>query len=226
LREKDAIFTFNWDPFLLDAYERNFNKTASMPRLFFLHGNVRIGYCINEACSGKNLLGKLGVRCQFCNSLFIKVPLFYPVMKKDYSQHSSEYIRDSWNSANQYFKDAFTLTIFGYGAPSSDMDAVMLLKKAWLDRSPRVFEHIEIIDIADSHTLHERWHDFAPTNHYRILTKFEESRLWRCPRRSCESLLPPMENGEVVEDCPFPNTDDLVKIQEYARNISTFETPV
>jgi hypothetical protein len=35
-----------------------------------------------------------------------------------------------------------------------------------------------------------------------------------------------MENGEVVEDCPFPNTDDLVKIQEYARNISTFETPV
>lgn len=47
LREKDAIFTFNWDPFLFDAYKRN-SDIVSLPQIFFLHGNVRIGAC--EAC--------------------------------------------------------------------------------------------------------------------------------------------------------------------------------
>ena len=47
LREKDAIFTFNWDPFLFDAYKRNAH-IASLPEIFFLHGNVRIGICPNH----------------------------------------------------------------------------------------------------------------------------------------------------------------------------------
>lgn len=41
LREKDAVFTFNWDPFLFDAWVRN-HHVAKLPEIFFLHGNVRI----------------------------------------------------------------------------------------------------------------------------------------------------------------------------------------
>lgn len=44
LREKDTIFTFNWDPFLFDAYQRN-RHAVSLPSIYFLHGNVRIGAC-------------------------------------------------------------------------------------------------------------------------------------------------------------------------------------
>ena len=44
LRRKDAVFTFNWDPFLFDAYFRNM-KIPALPEIFFLHGNVRIGRC-------------------------------------------------------------------------------------------------------------------------------------------------------------------------------------
>ena len=43
LRRKDAIITFNWDPFLLDAWARN--RRFDLPEIFFLHGNVRAAYC-------------------------------------------------------------------------------------------------------------------------------------------------------------------------------------
>ena len=44
LRRRDAVFTFNWDPFLFDAYMRNAN-VVDLPKIFFLHGSVRIGVC-------------------------------------------------------------------------------------------------------------------------------------------------------------------------------------
>lgn len=43
LRPKDLIATFNWGPFLYQAFVRN-GKVADMPYLCFLHGNVSIGY--------------------------------------------------------------------------------------------------------------------------------------------------------------------------------------
>jgi hypothetical protein len=39
LRSKDVIATFNWDPFLLDAYERNAH-IRELPHVLFLHGSV------------------------------------------------------------------------------------------------------------------------------------------------------------------------------------------
>jgi hypothetical protein len=51
LRPRDLIATFNWDPFLFQAYNRNV-KIADMPRLSFLHGNVAIGYSTDDKSSG------------------------------------------------------------------------------------------------------------------------------------------------------------------------------
>ena len=47
LRRRDAVFTFNWDPFLFDAYRRNAD-VVDLPEIFFLHGNVRIGVCLRH----------------------------------------------------------------------------------------------------------------------------------------------------------------------------------
>jgi hypothetical protein len=53
MREKDAIFTFNWDPFLVHARLRLTNLgVMRLPKLFFLHGNVAIGYCAQDEVSG------------------------------------------------------------------------------------------------------------------------------------------------------------------------------
>ena len=158
LRKKDAIFTFNWDPFLFDAYERNAH-IASLPKMFFLHGNVRIGICPNHA----NAWGKRGGLCSICSNELEDVPLLYPIGKKDYSSH--EYIRRSWEAARYFFAEAFVLTIFGYGAPVSDADAVDLLRSGWMGRSDRKIEHVEIIDVVSSSVLYERWRGFMPTGH-------------------------------------------------------------
>ncbi|MEO7859165.1 MAG: hypothetical protein ABIU05_01775, partial [Nitrospirales bacterium] len=73
LRPKDAVFTFNWDPFLFDAYQRN-RSAVSLPEIFFLHGNIRIGACLAH--------DKWGARkglCPECSQPLADVPLLYPI---------------------------------------------------------------------------------------------------------------------------------------------------
>lgn len=215
LRPTDAVFTFNWDPFLFDAYQRN-RGAVPLPEIFFLHGNVRIGACLKH--------DTWGARTEFCAECLeplTDVPLLYPIARKNYS--TDPYIRRNWDAAKVLFKDAFTLTIFGYGAPASDQDAVELLHAAWLARSDRTCEHIEIVDIAQQSFLHDRWSAFAPTYHYQVAPTFEQSRLARWPRRSRESLLYPMTQGMPCEDFPLPTTHSLAALQEYAAQIAQHE---
>jgi hypothetical protein len=215
LRPKDAVFTFNWDPFLFDAYQRNRNAVR-LPEIFFLHGNVRIGACIEH-----DKWGARKDRCPECFQPLADVPLLYPIEQKDYS--TNPYIRRNWHAAKILFEDAFTLTIFGYGAPASDRDAVELLRSAWIGRSDRTVEHIEIIDNAQPSLLHDRWSPFTPTHHYRVTNAFEQCRLARWPRRSCESLLYPMKQGVPCEDFPLPTTDSLLALQVFVAKIARYE---
>jgi hypothetical protein len=215
LRPTDAVFTFNWDPFLFDAYQRN-RDAVPLPEIFFLHGNVRIGACPNH-----DKWGARKGRCPECSELFADVPLLYPIAQKNYS--TDPYIRRNWDAATTLFRGAFTLTIFGYGAPDSDKDAVELLRLAWTAESNRTFEHIEIIDTSPQSLLHARWGPFAPTHHYRVTKTFEQSRVARWPRRSCESLLYPMTQGVPCEDFPVPSTDSIADLQAYAAHIARHE---
>lgn len=215
LRPKDAVFTFNWDPFLFDAYQRN-RSAVSPPKIFFLHGNVRIG-----ACLGCDKWGTRKDRCPQCLQQLADVPLLYPIGEKNYS--TNPYIQRSWDVAKILFRDAFTLTIFGYGAPASDEDAMELLRQAWTGRSDRKLEHIEIIDIADQSYLYDHWSSFAPTHHYLFAKTFEGSRLARWPRRSCEALMHPMTEGVPCEEFPLSNTDSLAALQAFAKEISCHE---
>ena len=212
LRPTDAVFTFNWDPFLFDAYQRN-RGVVPLPEIFFLHGNVRIGACLTH-----DRWGARHDRCPDCLNTLTDVPLLYPIDQKDYS--SDPYIRRNWEAAEALFTEAFTLTIFGYGAPASDKDAVKLLRSAWLARSDRTLEHIEIIDTAQQSSLHDRWSAFTPTLHYRVKSTFDRSRLARWPRRSRESLLYPMTEGVPCEDFPLPAADSLGALQEFASHIA------
>lgn len=220
LREKDAVFTFNWDPFLFDAWVRN-HHIIKLPEIFFLHGNVRIGSCIKH-----HQWGRKWDICSTCNENFAEVPLLYPIENKDYSENANEYIKEAWKNAKYFFSNAFTITIFGYGAPTSDVDAVKLLRSAWFDGNQRKLEHIEIIDIADSNTLHERWGSFTPTNHYQIRRNLSESRLLQWPRRSCESLFYPMTKGEACEAFPLTATNDLDVLHKAIQEIAHYENCV
>ncbi len=217
LRPGDAVLTFNWDPFLFDAYVRN-SSIAALPGIFFLHGNVRIGKCLDHV----EKWGRRWVACPVCSKPFKNVPLLYPIGKKDYSK--DPYIEQSWKAARELFREAFVLTIFGYSAPDSDRDAVDMLKAAWMGRSRRKIEHIEVIDIEDFGTLYERWKPFTPTFHLTHRQQFDKSWIARWPRRSREAVWFPAIEGEVCEEFSLPPTNDLDEIQERIAEIARYET--
>ena len=216
LRKKDAIFTFNWDPFLFDAYKRNAH-IASLPEIFFLHGNVRIGICPNHP----EAWGKRGGLCSICSNGVEDVPLLYPIGKKDYSSH--EYIRGSWEAARYFFAEAFVLTIFGYGAPVSDSDAVDLLRSGWMGRSNRKIEHVEIVDVVSSSVLYERWRGFTPTGHLKPIRSIWDSWIMMHPRRSVESLMRPVYYGEPAGTFPLVQSETLHRVHEQILDIAAWE---
>ena len=218
LRRGDAVFTFNWDPFLFDAYRRN-NAVAELPEIFFLHGNVRIGVCpTHTGCWGQK-----GDSCPDCGSRFNDVPLLYPVEEKDYS--SNPYIADSWKNARRFLKEALMLTIFGYSGPDSDRDAVDLLREEWFARSDRELEHVEVIDVASTEDIEARWSRFTPTNHLKIVQEYRESFVGIWPRRSREGLLRAMSQGIPSERYPLADTKDLAELQGQVREICEWESP-
>ena len=111
------------------------------------------------------------------------------------------------------------LTIFGYSAPHSDQDAVDLLKTAWMERSDRKLEHVEVVDIAPKSSLYERWDKFTPTHHLKPIRRFEESFAGRWPRCAKEKLFLAMSQGIPSFNRPLADTDDLTELQAQVREI-------
>ena len=105
LRDKDLIATFNWDPFLLQAYRRN-RVLRRLPRIAFLHGNVSVGICYKDKVSG--LIEQV---CSKCGQPLKPSRLLYPVKHKDYID---PFIKSEWEVLSQYLEQAYLLTIFGY----------------------------------------------------------------------------------------------------------------
>ncbi len=204
LRSKDVIATFNWDPFLFDAWERNRYK-ISVPKIVHLHGNVRIGYCIEH-----KVHGEINQLCLECNKKLTPSKLLYPISNKNYSD--DPYIKSEWEYVKDKLADAFTITIFGYSAPNSDKEAFELMNQAWKRKSERKLTEIEFIDIKDTEILTEQWKQFRYTHHYHHFKNFYESWIPNHPRRTCEAILAPTFYGKFVDEYPLPNEygfDDL-----------------
>ena len=78
------------------------------------------------------------------------------------------------------------ITVFGYGAPSSDVEAIKLFKSAWGALEDRSNEEFSFINIEDEETCIEKWKDFVYTHHYRYSQSFYDSYIAMFPRRSCQ----------------------------------------
>ncbi|MCC7477086.1 hypothetical protein IT575_01395 [bacterium] len=199
LRAKDTIATFNWDPLLLQAYGRN-SGVCELPRLLFLHGNVAVGYCDQDH---KLQSGWLGKCCTECGQPYKPTRLLYPIKNKDYQ--SDSFIKANWKELANTLKRAYVLTIFGYSAPSTDIEAMELMKEAWGPVEEREFEETEIVDILPEDALYEKWSQFIMENHWRPASQFRDSILGRHPRRSCEAIYSQTMEVEWLVDHPLPD---------------------
>lgn len=196
LRPKDVIATFNWDPFLWRASERNAHF-AKPPRLIYLHGNVAIGFC-----SEHRIKGQRNGKCPCCGKTFQASRLLYPVAQKNYN--SDGFLSAEWEGLKQALRSAFALTVFGYGAPKTDIEAINLMRFAWGKPEGRELEETEIIDIKSEESLVQAWSDFIHTHHYRIHSCFYDSLMARHPRRTCEALWACLMECQFLEGENFP----------------------
>lgn len=209
LREKDVIATFNWDPLLLQSYLRHKRFGQHVPQLLFLHGNVAVGICKSCKISGNYYNGI----CHHCHKPFSKMPLLYPVGEKNYSSNAA--IRREWTALKQTFKIAYYITIFGYSAPVTDIDARQAMLEALKSNRSRVFSELEIIDISPEELVEENWSDFLYSHHYSIINNFKRSNLWWHPRRSCEALASGTLMNDPIAHNPFPDFKTLEEMHDW-----------
>lgn len=207
LREKDLIATFNWDPFLYNASVRT-NKIARPPKIAYLHGNVAIGYCLEDKLmTCKNTL------CSKCGNPLTPSNLLFPVTHKNYTE--DEFISGQWNMLKSFLKSAYVLTIFGYGAPSTDVEAVELMHEAWGNSYDRSLEEIELIDIRSEDDLVESWSDFIHSHHYQVKTDFYESFIAHHPRRTCESMWNQLMEIRYLDQNTIPKDYSFEELNEW-----------
>jgi hypothetical protein len=211
LRSKDLVASFNWDPFLIQAVRRCMT-IAKPPLCLHLHGNVATGYCIRHE---RPSIGDRGNNCKQCGERLVDSRLLYPVAQKNYD--SDPLIVLAWKSVQSALEDCFLLTVFGYGAPATDVEAVKLMKEGWGDVDVRPMEEAEIIDIRSEDDLRNTWDPFIHTHHYQTHTSFYDSTLSLLPRRSVEMMFRQLVDAEIIEHFPLPKNADWGELREWAR---------
>ena len=215
LREKDLIASFNWDPFLYQACWRN-HREVSLPHTAYLHGNVAVGYCPKD-----NRMGLAGTQCSKCGDAFIDSKLVFPVTRKDYAE--DPFIASEWRDLRTALKNAYLLTIFGYGAPQSDVEAIRLMKEAWGSVATRNLEQVEIIDIKSEEDLSATWQDFIHTHHYRVRGDFYDSCIANFPRRTCEAEWNASMECRFLSLNPIPRSVGFDGLWAWYRALATTE---
>ena len=210
LRERDIIASFNWDPFLYQAWCRNYNHGTN-PGLCFLHGNVAIGFDKSAKRLGPaNSISRDG------KMTFEPTQLLFPVADKEYDK--DPFINLEWDILRDYLSSDTTkcVTIFGYSAPVTDVEAMRLMSEAWGTPAQRNMEQFELIDIRPENEVCASWNRFIHTHHYDYCTDFFQSSLARFPRRTSEAFFYQYEPFTIeeafVEDYPIPK--NLTSLEE------------
>lgn len=217
LRETDLIATFNWDPLLLQAYRRHPSRFRR-PKAAFLHGNVLAGYC-----PGDEVMGLAGVPCSRCGEPLSRTPLLYPVRHKNYAKDGS--IAVQWDLLKHEMRQAFMFTIFGYGGPKTDQEAIDAMSEAWGSPSERVLEETDFITLQPKDEVREVWRRFIHTHHFDVTDDFFESWLAKHPRRTGEAYLAQYIDARFVEGNPPPKGVSLEELWSWFDRLLPSEQP-
>jgi hypothetical protein len=120
-----------------------------------------------------------------------EVPLLYPVKNKNYQK--DEFISEQWKILDDYISKAALITIYGYSAPKTDIEAINIIKKAFARLgTPRYFDIVEIIEHPkfDTKNISEAWLDLSEMarGHLKLRRSVFDSYMFKNPRRSLEFL--------------------------------------
>lgn len=217
LTSKDAIISFNWDPFLLQAYRRNL-PIGNLPRLIFPHGNVGVGLCFH--CKTK---GYANCLCPNCLMPLEDMPLLFPVGQKNY--YDGSIIENEWAEARNALANANGITVFGYGAPATDAEAVRLMRQAYQESNVQAIAPFTIINLPQNEReQREKWANFFDFSMLSYCSSFEETELWRHPRVSLETVFDAiLQQHPRPEGGAFSKFSTLEELQGFVKRINAFD---
>lgn len=215
LRHRDVIASFNWDPLLVQAAQRNASH-VELPTLLFLHGNVAVGYCNRDKSRGR-----YPEKCPKCGNAFRPTRLLYPVLEKKYSKQP--FIREEWRDLLNVLKEACILTIFGFGAPATDVEVVELLQNAWPSPTQQKAQWVELINITPRDDLLQQWNKFILSHHADTTSDFYESRIARHPRRTGEAWAATHLYGIAEEGNPLPRDAGFMELWAWFDELRQYE---
>jgi len=207
LRKKDKIFSFNWDPLLIQAEKRNLHL-GELPDIHFLHGNVAIGICIDHKRSGY-----FGNACSVCGNPFQQSKLLYPIKNKNYKL--DPFVESEWKVIEHTLNESFIFTIFGYSAPNSDVIAKEMMLKAWNINNRKEFNEVEIVDVKPSDELLENWRNFTIRQHYATLSSIRDTLAFHYPRRSCDAFGTMIMMSQPWKEMKLPEFKTLTDLQNW-----------
>jgi len=207
MREKDLIATFNWDPFLAKAYQRNI-PVRKLPQVAFLHGNVEIGMCDTHQKKGFVLQ-----TCPECQSQFSPSRLLFPVKQKKYND--DPFIKNEWDVLRDHLNRAYFVTSFGYSAPITDIEARKLMLDEWRNNPTVELGQIDIVDIKTREELENSWKDFFVKQHYGIYEDLLDTYIFRHPRRTCDAFAMATLQQQPWHENPLPIFKDLGQLQNW-----------
>lgn len=220
LTEKDAIVTFNWDPFLMQAYRRNL-LVGNLPQLIFPHGNVGVGLCYN--CKVK---GYADCLCPKCFKELSDMKLLFPVHRKNY--YDGEIIQNEWAEAKRVLSTAAGVTVFGYSAPETDLEAYGLLKDSYKMSNIATIAPFSIINLRETEVeQRSKWSDIYDKHMVTFHETFRESILWSAPRVSLENLFDAILQQQPRADVKsFRDFETLEELQEFVKTITEYDMAV
>ena len=214
LGKNDIIVTFNWDPLLPMALERNVPSGLDWPQVVYPHGNVRIGYCERD-----KKYDSAGRSCTTCGEPYKNTPLLYPIKQKDYDREP--FVRAQWATARRGLGQASVLTVFGYSAPATDVAAFKLVQNAWGSNSLHDVADVEFVvgpGIKDAE-VEEAWEPIIGKNHYRVCEHFSESLIAHYPRRTAKAHYERSVDGRFVKANPVPGDLGFEQLWERMRRV-------
>ncbi len=115
------------------------------------------------------------------------------------------------------------ITVFGYGAPKSDVSAIDLMKAAWGDVNSRYMEQTEIVDIREEDDLRETWEPFIHTHHYEVHDNFYDSWIANHPRRTGEAYINQYIDAMFIDNNPVPKDLDFPELWDWFEKLQKVE---
>lgn len=145
--------------------------------------------------------------------MYKPTPLIYPIDQKNYQ--NNHFISTEWSKISRYLESAYMITIFGYSAPDSDVEARNLMIDAYKSLESRNHEQIEIIDTKAEDELIETWNQFIVSHHYQVYNNYYDSWIAKHPRRTCDAMWQQLEELQFLDPNEIPITTDWDEIREW-----------